>query len=563
VKFTELNGKQKTFVQMVIAVAIAVLWSFVLPLQWQPFQAVIGDVFGAESSVALAALSSWFFGFAIAWFIFRDNAIINNLMMYSLLPLGVILGLEVAFYLLFWDYVHLLPFVVDIYILWKKRGTLRKDYLIYSTGIFTAWVFLSYFLGIAYSNIPLYMFLLGMVIYPLVMLAIAFWVPRGTVKAPRGLVWKIIKGVLIGLWIFGAFLGSVLLFWYLRPNSATVDKTLVLDSWVAVTGQHNSNTDLTFWNGSFYLIHDRRPYHLPSLEARLIVWKSVDARNWTRMTEFSVPGEDIRDPKFAIIGSRLFMYALKNVGVLATPYQTVYTYTEDGQNWQPFQEIALSGWLFWRPKTNDNNTWYVPAYWHEHGQSILLNSTDGINWNVVATIYLGEANDETDIEFLPDGRLLATARLEGTEDNMLGSSNASTLIATAPYPYHNWSSYVKSQETRLDGPVLFSYENNTYAIGRRQLGPRTVFTELGSIFSRKRTSIFLVREDGLFYLTDLLSAGDTSYAGVVLNSTELYVSYYTSDITKDYPWILGMIADSDIRMAKVNLTALAARANLY
>ncbi|MDD1776871.1 MAG: glycoside hydrolase [Candidatus Helarchaeota archaeon] len=562
-KFAELNIKQKTFIQMVIAGVIAVLWSFVLPLQWQPLQAVIGDVFGAESGVALGALSSWFFGFAIAWFIFRDNAIINNLMMYSLLPLGVILGLEVAFYLLFWDYVHLLPFVVDLYILWKKRGTLRKDYLIYSTGIFTAWVYLSYFLGIAYSNIPLYMFLLGMVIYPLVMLAIAFWVPRGAVRVPRGLIRKVLKGVLIGLWIFGAFFGSVLLFWYLRPNSAIVDKTLVLDSWVAVTEQHNSNTDLTFWNGSFYLIHDRRPYHLPSPEARLIVWKSVDARNWTKVTEFSVPGEDIRDPKFAIIGSRLFMYALKNVGVLATPYQTVYTYTEDGQNWQPFQEIALSGWLFWRPKTNDNSTWYVPAYWHEHGQSILLNSTDGINWNVVATIYLGEATDETDIEFLPDGRLLATARLEGTEDNMFGSSNGSTLIATAPYPYHNWSSYVKSQETRLDGPVLFSYENTTYAIGRRQLGPRTVFTELGSIFSRKRTSIFLVREEGLFYLTDLLSAGDTSYAGVALNGTELYVSYYTSDITKDYPWILGMIADSDIRMAKVNLTALAARANLF
>ena len=36
--------------------------------------------------------------------------------------------------------------------------------------------------------------------------------------------------------------------------------------------------------------------------------------------------------------------------------------------------------MFWRPKTRDGRTWYVAAYWYEHGESILLRSTDGRAW---------------------------------------------------------------------------------------------------------------------------------------------------------------------------------------
>ncbi|NVM56321.1 MAG: hypothetical protein HWN66_21670, partial [Candidatus Helarchaeota archaeon] len=138
-----------------------------------------------------------------------------------------------------------------------------------------------------------------------------------------------------------------------------------------------------------------------------------------------------------------------------------------------------------------------------------------------------------------------------------GSANASTLIATSSYPYTNWSSKIKSTLTKLDGLATFSYNNITFAVGRNHVGRRTVFTELGSIFGRKRTSLYLVNETtGLTYITDLPSAGDTAYAGVVLNESECYISYYTSNINYDYPWVLGWLAESDIRIARINLTAL-------
>ena len=52
--------------------------------------------------------------------------------------------------------------------------------------------------------------------------------------------------------------------------------------------------------------------------------------------------------------------------------------------------LGAAGLYFgWRPKSRNGTTWYVAAYWHEHGQSI--------------------------------GRLLATARLEVTPTACLGT----------------------------------------------------------------------------------------------------------------------------------------------
>ena len=104
--------------------------------------------------------------------------------------------------------------------------------------------------------------------------------------------------------------------------------------------------------------------------------------------------------------------------------------SDDGRYWTPFQEVEPEGWLFWRPKTRDGTAWYVPAYWHEHSRSILLKSTDGYHWEKVSTIYGGERNDEVDIEFLPDGRILAAARLEGS-GSIFGDPVVSILIAVA------------------------------------------------------------------------------------------------------------------------------------
>lgn len=363
--------------------------------------------------------------------------------------------------------------------------------------------------------------------------------------------------------IFGTLLAVLIILlahWSLRPNRATVDPAVVVETWDAVAdGSHNSNTDLIFWRDSFYLIHASSPFHFASERSRLVLLRSPDTHSWTPIAQFDAAGEDIRDPKLAVINGRLFVYALKNTEFTAEPYQTVVAQSDDALNWTPFEEVEPAGWLFWRPKSPDGEHWIVPAYWHEHGRAVLLTSTDGIHWDVISEIYAGPRSDEPDIEFLPDGRLIATVRLE-ISDSYFGHPQGCTVLTTAAPPYTSWSAPAQSPVTRLDGPSLFRYRDAVYAVGRYQPIVAGPFDWQGSIFARKRTALFLVQEDRLVYLTDLPSAGDTSYSGVVIQGEDLLVSYYTSDIEHDYPWILGMVAPSNIRLARVDLPQLEALA---
>jgi hypothetical protein len=217
-------------------------------------------------------------------------------------------------------------------------------------------------------------------------------------------------------------------------------------------------------------------------------------------------------------------------------------------------EVDQPGWLFWRPKTIDSKNWYVTAYWHEHGKSQLLKSNDGRSWETVSHIWEGERNDETDFEFMADGRILSTARLEG-KGGWEGDPASGTLIATSAPPYEQWS-YARSHTTRFDGPCLFPYNGRIYGVGRYQSSFFPRVAEQGGLFSRKRTSLFQLDERGLTRLTDLPSAGDTSYAGIAMRGNELYVSYYTSDVKEDPAWVVGMFQPSAIKMARVSLPAM-------
>jgi hypothetical protein len=344
----------------------------------------------------------------------------------------------------------------------------------------------------------------------------------------------------------------------LRPNQSRLDPALGIESWeIVADGEHNSNTDLIWWKDAFLLVHAASPYHLGTPRSRLLVKRSPDGRSFETLARLQVPGMDIRDPKLAVIGGRLLLYALPNDSLYATPEGTMLASSEDAVNWTPFAPVGPPGWLFWRPKTLDGMTWYVPAYWHEHGESILLRSQDGVSWEQVSVIHRGEANDETDIEFLPDGRLLATARLEVEPDTLLGNAAASTLLAVAEPPYTSWSK-TKSTVTRLDGPALFSHDGRIFAVARFQPGARGYLTQLGSVFSRKRTALFEIKPESIDWLSDLPSAGDTSYAGVVLRDGFLWTEYYTSRTDRDYPWLLGMFLPTDLWMARIPLAALAA-----
>lgn len=346
-----------------------------------------------------------------------------------------------------------------------------------------------------------------------------------------------------------------LLYWRFRsPSDLRIDESLGIETWTAVPADaHHSNTDMIRFNGEYLLAHATSPWHFASDKCKLVIRSSADGKSWRVLAEISVAGEDVRDPKLAVIGGKLFLYFLRNTKKFeAEPTGTAYCVSNDGITWTEPENLANEGWLWWRPRTFDGETFYTPAYWWDHGKSMLFKSTDGVNWVEVGPIYSGDKNDETAICFRPDGTMIMTARLEVEPDRWGYHPDARTLLGVSSPPYTEWK-LADSYETRLDGPYLFQIGERTYACGRRHVGNEKT---MGSAWGAKRTSLYLVEPDRLVFLSDLPSCGDTAYAGIVVDDDSILISYYTSPPGRDWPWLMGMLSNSSIEMARIKIDAL-------
>jgi hypothetical protein len=315
---------------------------------------------------------------------------------------------------------------------------------------------------------------------------------------------------------------------------------------VVEDGLHNAFTDLIVWQGSLWLVYVSSPSHFANTKSRIVLLHSVDGQVWQAVARFG-NGEDIRDPKLAVVNGRLVVYALLNRTFDPRPYRTVYSVSADGQTWSPLAPAGPEGWLLGRPKISPAGDWYAPAHNIDLGAVRLFSSQDGLVWKSHAIITNRQGADETAIEFFPDGRLLAVTRIEAG-GGLFGHSQAGTLLSVAEPPYRSWTVLGFSRATRLDGPALFTIGGQVYAVGRHQPRIAGPFNWPGSIVSHKRTSIFRVEESNLTWLSDLPSAGDTAYAGVALWNQKIIISYYTSDPRRDVSWIAGMLAPTSVRV---------------
>jgi hypothetical protein len=253
------------------------------------------------------------------------------------------------------------------------------------------------------------------------------------------------------------------------------------------------------------------------------------------------------------------------MGFIADPYTTAFVNSSDGVHFSDPQDVyGQEGWLFWRPKTIDNITWYVTGYWHEKGRTILLSSNNGFNWTKVSSVVKASGNDEDALVFLPDNRILITCRIEVEVDSVFGDVNAGTMLCLASPPYTQWSCTL-DKITRLDGPNLFTLNDtktNTtrvFALGRFQPDQDLLLTGSGSIFSRKYTSFFefinLTGTPRMRYISDIPSSGDTGYSGIIIQGERLLISYYSSDLTTDNAWVIGMLTPTDIYMINMSIAS--------
>jgi hypothetical protein len=74
-------------------------------------------------------------------------------------------------------------------------------------------------------------------------------------------------------------------------------------------GEHNAFTDMTKFNGRYYLAFRSCPDgHMVHPTASIIILSSADTKKWVLVHRFSVDKRDTRDPHFLVFKDRLFVY---------------------------------------------------------------------------------------------------------------------------------------------------------------------------------------------------------------------------------------------------------------
>jgi hypothetical protein len=335
---------------------------------------------------------------------------------------------------------------------------------------------------------------------------------------------------------------------------------------------HNENTDMISYHGAAYLIHRTAESQVLGPNSSLRVMKSTDKGatfqllaiipSPTATTYPSLGDRDMRDPSLYVVNDQLVFKAITRLPVTSTRDSNVDSITvsstssDGGSTWSPLTPIGPEMWSFWRVKQHAG-AYYSAAYQDGDMSVKLFTSADGVTWSPGAVIYDVAADTplETELEFMPSGRMLALVRMDGTTEELLGNvGRLRTKICWAMPPYDHFDCPQEFDDQRLDGPVSFWHGSRLFVVARKHfIGPD----------DKKRTSLFEIGgtlEGGPLTITEhgeLPSAGDTAYAGVVdVDADHTLVSWYSSYIMEDAPWARAILEASDIWMATIDFGQL-------
>ena len=176
-KLNDLSLTKITLIQITIATIISIIFQFLIPFSWQSLDTFLygvrqhGD---PGTNLVIFTLSQWYFSLSLAWLFYRDNPYINNFLIYSIIPLGIIVIYEFFFLFFYYDYIHITPVIIDIYLIWKRRETLSRKFVLYIIPINIFWLISVYFLKLAYNNEDLIIYIRNIIIYSTLWVALSF-----------------------------------------------------------------------------------------------------------------------------------------------------------------------------------------------------------------------------------------------------------------------------------------------------------------------------------------------------------------------------------------------------
>jgi len=290
-------------------------------------------------------------------------------------------------------------------------------------------------------------------------------------------------------------------------------------------GCHCAFTDIISWRDRIYVAFREALNHSIQYSGQIVVLGSADYGRSFQVHARLADGYDLRDPHFFTAGDRLGLTISSWIvpdpdrGIAERVRTGHLAQSDNGVDWDLRRMKEPRGRTLWRPRRGPDgalySAGYAPSDSEDDYQVELYRSENGWDWNRVSVIHPDQKANETELCFLPDGRLLALVRRE--------QSPHRPLLARAKPPYEQWTKVDCSRW--LQGPLLERLpDGRLLVVGR---SPDDVDDES----SPKRTTraFELDAETGrLDPLLALPSGGDTSYAGFLdLGGGEALLSYYS------------------------------------
>ena len=285
---------------------------------------------------------------------------------------------------------------------------------------------------------------------------------------------------------------------------------------------HSAFTDLVRFQDRWYCIFREGESHVSS-DGTIRVISSADGETWSSSAHFPrEPGQDLRDPKLEVTpDGRLMALALdrRDLAEDVLEFYSLVWFSPDGTQWSPPQRVAEPDFLLWRVTWHEGTAYgggYADhrAAGHRPTQDEfvrLYKSEDGLRFEtLVPVLFARGAPNETAIVFRDDGTAVCLLRRDGEEN--------SAQIGTAEPPYTEWN--WKDLNVFIGGPdLLVLPDGRLVASGRRHLPG-----------GERRTLLWWVDPEAATAteILELPSAGDTSYAGMVLHQGLLWISYYST-----------------------------------
>jgi hypothetical protein len=276
---------------------------------------------------------------------------------------------------------------------------------------------------------------------------------------------------------------------------------------------HNAFTDLIRHDGWFYCVFREGATHV-SPDGALRVIRSRDGESWISAALIRSAEGDLRDAKISVAPDGRLMLS----GAIAYPdgspvrHRSLIWFSKDGVGWTEAKAVADPNYWLWRITWNSAKAYGIGYLTERNRRAARLyeGSADGFR-SLVSDLGIDGYPNESAIRFAADGTAYCLLR----RDPWNGAAFTALLGRSTP-PYREWT--WRDLGVRIGGP--------NFEIVRDHAAGAVVRLYDGE----QRTSLCaLDLEAGrMRELLRLPSRGDSSYAGIVRNGTELWISYYSS-----------------------------------